>query len=130
MEGFKRQAVKNVLNGLQAEIHELTRQFGKWPELEEFDYSDKDERMKAISAANIERSIVLCQDILGRALKAQNQKPPKQDEKHPAATELGMRLSETVFEIFDMAEAAGVDLGAGVLTIIGDYQKEQNESQC
>jgi hypothetical protein len=124
MEGFKKTAVKNVLNGLQVEIHELTRESGEWPELEKFDYSDESERLEAISATDIEEGIELCQEILARALKAQNQKPSKYSKKHPAATELDMELSEAVFQIFDLAEAAGVDLAAGILTIISDYQKE------
>jgi hypothetical protein len=118
MNRLNKTSIKNVLNGLQKEIHQDARERGLWLGLDTFEYKDNEERYEAISAAkaDISGKLVVCQGNLNMARYEIAKEIPDQDEAHPAISKFEMRLAEAVIAILDLAEARGCELGATILT--------------
>jgi len=115
MNNGQKQTIINYANFFQQLVHKNARLKGLWPELEKFDYSDKEERKLAHQAVNIPLKTAIAHEEISEAFRAARKETFEQDKNCPDFSNFAIELADAVICIVDFAEATGVSLGEAII---------------
>jgi hypothetical protein len=110
-------SVCDIIDMLQAQIHQNALDKGLWPEQEPITGDNTEEELENIKTRKllIVPKIAFCHHTLLKALEAAINPIMENDKDCPAFSNFSIELADTVIRIMDLAEACGIPLGAAIL---------------